>query len=150
MAKSFMDGFANIDIELQPFDESPEIDPSLGQSLVRLFGWDEANKTWRALSVNSTGQVSTTTQETTIATGSYSAAAVGITATQIAPSNADRKRLLITNNHTDTLYIGFDNTVSVLTGYPINAGESIEITEYNGTVFGIMPTVAGDARILEF
>lgn len=148
--KSLRDGFGNIDIELKPYEPQPEIESGVKQTLARLVGWDSGNKTFRLVSVNSDGQISTTQTLSGADVASYSKTVVNTTVTNIVQANASRKRLIITNNHNDTLYIGFDESVTVSTGFPLNTGEQLSLTEYSGAVYGIMDVAIGDARVLEF
>jgi len=69
-------------------------------------------------------------------------------ATEIKAVNTSRKCILLKNNGSVTVYIGEDNTVTTLTGYPLEAGESIYIYDTEA-VYGITASGTGDIRYLE-
>jgi hypothetical protein len=71
-------------------------------------------------------------------TAAYGAVSVTGSATQILAAYTGRARAytLINTHATDTLYLGFDNSVTTSNGFPLVAGASIVITE-KSAVYGI-------------
>ena len=82
--------------------------------------------------------------------GSYGTVSIGGTAAVIKAGNAQRKSILIQNVHaTQVLYVGDDASVLTTTGIKVSAGESLEIADYNGPVYGIASGAATDIRYFE-
>jgi hypothetical protein len=65
-------------------------------------------------------------------------------------SNAARRKLLIVNDSTATLYVKFGSSASI-TSYTrqLQAGETMEETMYTGVVDGIWASATGSARVTE-
>lgn len=57
MSKTPFEGFENTELQLSNEDNRPEIDDRISQSLVRLMGFDAANKIFRLIKVNPLGQL---------------------------------------------------------------------------------------------
>ena len=82
--------------------------------------------------------------------GSYGTVTIGGTAAVIKAANSQRKSILVQNVHaSNVLYIGDDSSVATTTGIRLIAGESIEINDYNGPVYGIASAAGTDVRYLE-
>lgn len=61
-------------------------------------------------------------------------------ATSIKSSNSNRISIQIRNDGSNTVYIGDDVSVTTSNGYPIRAGETLEIGDYYGAIYGIADT----------
>lgn len=83
-------------------------------------------------------------------TGSYGAASVGTSASQIVASRSSRNGLVVQNIHaSNDLYIGSDSSVTTSTGVKVPAGASIEFPEYVGAVYGIASGSSTTVRYFE-
>jgi hypothetical protein len=69
--------------------------------------------------------------------------------TVLTGSNLNRKSLAIFNNSSKTVYIGFDQKVSPVTGFPIPPGGERKIEGFTDQVFGIVSDGIADCRIME-
>jgi len=89
--------------------------------------------------------------EYTTSKGLYSAVNVTTTPTPIRPANANRNYLLLTNLSAQTVYLGFDENVSVDRGFPLpqNASWERDGVNYNGALYGIVETGSAEVRFLE-
>lgn len=84
--------------------------------------------------------------------GVYRSVAKTVTtaATRLDSSAAQRQFVYVRNNGTAVLYVGFDNTVTTSTGWPVNPGETLPMKiGPSVTVFGIVASGSLDARVLE-
>jgi len=89
--------------------------------------------------------------EYTTSRGVYSAVNVTTTPTPIRPANANRNYLLVTNVSAETVYLGFDENVSITRGFPLPQNASFERdgVNYNGPLYGVVATGSADVRFLE-
>jgi hypothetical protein len=65
-----------------------------------------------------------------------------------ATSLTNRRRLYIKNVDTTTLYLGL-NTVATNNGYPVRQNEEVVIAVAGVTVYGIVASGTGTAKVLE-
>ena len=83
----------------------------------------------------------------------FGAITVTTTATIILPANGRRRSCLINNNGSAILYIGFDSTVTSVTGMPVLAGgfwiNSGETDAFRGVIYGIAASGTLDVRFEE-
>ena len=63
--------------------------------------------------------------------------AITTSAGVIVASNANRKKLIIHNVGSDTIYIGDDGSITSSNAFPILSGETFEINDYTGIIKGI-------------
>ena len=87
-----------------------------------------------------------------IATGVYGAVTVTTSATLLRASNPDRISVSITNRTSEILYIGFDNSVTVNTGFSIYQQDVMTYTGsdlYTGALYGIVAASTTDSRYIE-
>ena len=63
--------------------------------------------------------------------------AITTSAGVIVASNANRKKLIIHNVGSDTIYIGDDGSITSSNAFPILSGETFEINDYTGAIQGI-------------
>ena len=85
---------------------------------------------------------------------SYGAIVVTTSPTIIVGSNNGRKGTIISNNSSQSIYIGFDSNVTTLTGTPVPSGgtfnDSGEMDAYRGAVYGVVSSGTADIRYLEW
>lgn len=74
---------------------------------------------------------------------------VGIAATQIVAENTERRAIDIFNNSATIIYLGFDNTVTLLDGMPLIPYTGVVYNGYQGEVWGISTVANTDIRTLE-
>ena len=78
------------------------------------------------------------------------AVTIGATAVQIVAVRAERRSVVIRNNHvSNILYIGDDSTVTAANGFPLEPGEFIEFDDFGGPVYAIASAAGTDVRYLE-
>ena len=76
---------------------------------------------------------------------------VGNSATAISASNTSRKKVIVTNEGTVTMYLG-GSGVTTSDGLPLLSGDSFQTSDYVGTVFGVVAgttSASGTAAYLE-
>lgn len=84
--------------------------------------------------------------------GAYGAVTVSTTATLIRAANSARNSLKITNVSTETVYIGFDSSVTTSTGFPILTQDVYDFAGndlYTGAVYGIVGASTSSIRYTE-
>lgn len=81
---------------------------------------------------------------------SYGTVTIGAAAALIKAAVTTRKSILVQNVHaSNTLYVGDDSSVTTANGIRLLSGESIEINDYNGAVYGIASGAGTDVRYFE-
>jgi hypothetical protein len=71
-------------------------------------------------------------------TGATGRVEVGTTVTLIRPANQNRLCLVVKNLHeTETIYVGFTDAITTLTGFPVVGGQAIIFDTYLGPLYGI-------------
>jgi len=89
-----------------------------------------------------------------MANASYNTVTVADTATQILAANARRKGCLIRNNSSQTVYLGFDSSVTTSNGLPLGANETLmnsgQFEAYRGAIYGIVASSTSDVRYWDF
>jgi len=79
---------------------------------------------------------------------SYGSATATATPVEILATDTDRLAAFVTNNSSATVFVGFDNSVSSTNGTPLKRDDSVEITDYTGTVFAVADATGADVRFL--
>jgi hypothetical protein len=79
----------------------------------------------------------------------YDQVSVGTTATTIISANTDEKIRKIENLGNNTIFIGGANTVSTTNGFPVESGETLDVSDYTGEIFGIVAASTETAGYLE-
>jgi len=79
----------------------------------------------------------------------YNQVSVGNTATSIIAINLNEKVRKIKNLGTNTIFVGSDSSITTSNAFPINSGETLNISDYTGEVFGIVATGTEDASYIE-
>jgi len=74
--------------------------------------------------------------------------AISTSAVLIIAANAIRENLQIKNTGTDTVFIGSNSSVTASNGFPVEAGEKLNINDYSGDYYGICNT--GDSSTMMF
>ena len=82
------------------------------------------------------------------ANGIYANYTIGLIVTGILTSRRERKALIIQNLGPDYVYIGFDNTVTALTGIRLITREVYANSSYSGEIWVISAGVS-DLRVEE-
>ena len=93
-----------------------------------------------------------TSVQTPPATAALTSVATSTTSVQLLASNAARRKFLIHNDASKTLYVAFAATAtstafSVL--IPGNGSYESDVNDYTGEISGILQTGSGNARITE-
>lgn len=82
--------------------------------------------------------------------GAYGNVSIGAAAAVIKAAKSTRRYIYIYNAHaSQTLYLGFDSSVTTSNGLPVAAGQSIKLEGYIGVIYGIGSGAATDTRYLE-
>jgi len=71
------------------------------------------------------------------------------TATLIIASNTSQIKRMLQNKDVATVYIGSDNSVTTVNGFPIQPGETLNIGDFNGTIYGIVAAGTNDIYFTE-
>jgi len=79
----------------------------------------------------------------------YDQVSVTTSATSIISSNTNEKVRKIENVGSATIFIGGANTVTATNGFPLNPGETLNISDYTGEVFGIVASGTVVASYIE-
>lgn len=150
MSKSTIDGFGLTDFDLTPPERDPSVDENINQTLSRLMGWDRVRHLWRGLSTDQDGRliISMSGIQTNNARQGATVNVPG--AYRVIPANPDRRLLLLFNNVGATGYLGFDASVTALTGFPFAAGAIMRDDIYTGEWWIIAPGGAGTIPWMEF
>lgn len=81
--------------------------------------------------------------------GTYGAVSVSnAAATLIVPASATRRGVIVQNEGATDVVLGLDNSVTLATGFVLDAGESKEFLDYAGQIWGISLTAPNDVRFL--
>jgi len=79
----------------------------------------------------------------------YDQVSVGTSATSIISSNTNEKVRTIKNIGSNSIFVGGDSSVTTSNGFPIDAGETLDVSDYTGEVFGIVATSTENANYIE-
>jgi hypothetical protein len=79
----------------------------------------------------------------------YNQVSVATTATSIISSNTNEKVRTIKNIGSNAIFVGGDSSVTTSNGFPIDAGETLDVSDYTGEVFGIVAAGTEDANYIE-
>ena len=85
----------------------------------------------------------------------YGAVSVSTNPTVILASNPQRRGCLIVNNETSaTIYLGFDTSLTTANGLPLAAGASLNNSDdsalWRGVIYGIVGSATADVRYWEW
>lgn len=109
----------------------------LTRTLARLVGW--TGKRPVMLRCTSDGRLHTTTVGSGKLTGSYCQVPIIATATLIKAGYDERLDLVIENQGTADVYVGFNDAVTIGNGLKLAPGASISFSQsYLGAVYGIV------------
>jgi len=64
-------------------------------------------------------------------------------------SNTSQKKRNIKNVGNETIYLGSDNSVTTSNGFPLDSDDEINISDFNGTVYGIATTNITNVDVIE-
>lgn len=79
----------------------------------------------------------------------YDQVSVGTTATTIISANTNAKVRTIKNIGSNTIYVGADTSITTSNSFPIDAGETLQISDYTGVIYGIVAASTEDASYIE-
>jgi len=79
----------------------------------------------------------------------YDQVSVSTSATSIIASNASEKVRTIKNIGSNTIFVGSDSSITTVNAFPIDAGETLDISDYTGEIFGIVASGTEDANYIE-
>lgn len=79
----------------------------------------------------------------------YDQVSVTTSATSIISSNTNEKVRKIENVGSNTIFVAGANTVTTANGFPIKVGETLNISDYTGEIFGIVAAGTEDASYIE-
>lgn len=88
-----------------------------------------------------------------MATSAYNTVTVATSATAILTAKNERRGMVIYNNGANTVYIGFDTSVTTSNGLPILPQSSFELNGdrcWRGSVYGVSTSVTDDVRYWEW
>ncbi len=128
----------------------PNISEEITQTLARLFGWHEEDKTFRAIAVDDEGKLRVTFEQVNVDASVNASVIVTNVSTEILPSNASRKSFSLVNVGNETVYLGFGQVAAIANGFPIYPAQIISGDEFFGTIYGIRTFANQEIRVLEF
>jgi len=79
----------------------------------------------------------------------YDQVSVGTTATTIISSNTNAKTRKIENIGSNTVYVGGDTSITTSNSFPIEPGETLDISDFTGVVYGIVAASTEDVSYIE-
>lgn len=84
---------------------------------------------------------------------SYNTVSVTGSATLVVPNSRSRAGWIITNTDSDTIYVGFDSSVTTANGIPIASNQSLMNDgnyRWNGNIYAIVGSGTADVRYMEW
>jgi len=82
-------------------------------------------------------------------TGTYGQQDVSTTAVEVVAADADRQSVLVQNTGPETVYVGFDSSVTPANGVEIAAGGTYADETYAGALYAIAASGTTDIRFQE-
>lgn len=102
------------------------------------------------LAINADGSINANVTAAGFASGVYGAQSIGNTASALTAGTAGRDKVLLQNLGAQSIFIGFDNTVTTSTGIELVKGGAYEMEVGSGvTLFGITASGSADIRYQE-
>jgi len=83
------------------------------------------------------------------ANASFKSVSCGTTATLLSGSRSYRGSVMLVNNSDITVFIGYDNSVTVNNGIPLSPSAVWSEDRWSGDVYGIVASGSADIRVLE-
>lgn len=146
---AFKPGFANNDLQLNPYDVNPIIEDTIGQGISYLLGWHETSDSWKSVLVDTDGRVLVSTSPTQTETATNSAANVTNVSSNILAANDSRKQYIIQNLGTVPIYLKFGTPAVVASGFQLPVNGIFVDDVYTGVVSAITASGSSDVRIVE-
>jgi len=81
--------------------------------------------------------------------GSFGQQDVSTSAVEVVAANDDRLSVLVQNTGSETIYVGFDATVTAANGVQVAAGGTYADGTYSGAVYAITSSGTSDVRFQE-
>lgn len=134
------------------FDEIinlPDLDPKLLQALTYLIGYSDDTERFELLAVDSDRRLLVSSGSIKTDDGNISRPSIDNTADVILNANPDRKKMIIQNVGTVTVYLGFTNTVTTATGFPLPVNAVWEDENWIGALYGITASIANELSVIE-
>lgn len=140
---------ANLDIQLQSFDNNPDIELNIIQAISRLFGYDAANHLWRRIPVDSQGRMLVTNAEVqgSAPTITYFNLAQN-TETLLLSTNNSRRSMMIINISVQPFQLYFSTPKANFLN--ISAGLYYFDDLTLSAVYAFCTTVGCNLRVLEY
>lgn len=108
---------------------------------------------WKALRCDKYGNLKITIDGEASKKPDYKAKSIGTNATRIYAPNSKRKQVIITNDGSTVVYIGFDKDVTTSNGIPLGKydvfSDKVPVV-HRGEIWGIVSAGTGDLRIVEY
>lgn len=139
----------NSEMEFTTDVDFASVELNATMTLAQLIGWVDATQSTKLVRVDSDGNLLVSTEGTASNTLAVSSSSVTTSVTLIVTARSNRRELLITNAGSETVYIGYDDTVTLANGFPLIVGAYLNLDNYIGAVYGISPTTTNDVRVLE-
>lgn len=147
--ESFKDGFANNDLQLDPYERKPKISDEITQTIARLLGWHDTSKQYRSILSDADGRLLVSSSPTQSSAATNSQASVGVASSQLLAANPLRKQYIIQNLGSVAIYIAFGTAAIVATHFQLPAGGIFADDVWVGAIFAISTLAAQDVRIVE-
>ena len=112
-------------------------------------GIPTARDNTNVLKINTDGSLDVLTRLREIFPSAPAPFVVGTTRTIISPSSTDTRIVDIFNYSTDIIYIGFDNTVTIVNGMPIIPYCGKVFSGITSAIYAISAVAGNDIRVLE-
>lgn len=149
MAKVRTKHFENTDLEIVPFERSPELDENIGQALVRVMGWDYINELWRRIRIDDTGSIGVVVSPSASAALECTAITVAGAADLLVAANGNRRSIRLFNQGPDPIVIDDNAGVALASGFPLAAGGEWFSETYRGDVFALINGTTAVVRTIE-
>jgi len=141
--------FETTDLEIEPFERSPDLSDEIAQTLSRLLGWDYVNEIWRRLRVDATGSIGVVASPSSSAQLECSSVVVAGAADLLIAANSNRRSVRIFNQGADPIVIDDTAGLAVATGFPLPAGGEWFSDTYRGDIFALVSGSSSTVKIIE-
>lgn len=148
--KSYLEGFSNSNLLLDPFTQFPIISDDIQQTLARQLGFDYNLKLWKPFAVDTDGRLLVTTSPTKTGEANNSNADVALVSVLLLSANPTRKQYILANTGNETVYLTFDATAIAASGIPLAPDSFFSDDIYTGAVSAIALVGSNNVRIAEF
>jgi hypothetical protein len=119
MAKSAFNGVGLTELLLNPRNITPDIAEQIGQDFSYLMAFNQGNTLFKLLRCDADGRLLISTSDVDVQAYTISRSSILGTNILVAAANPNRRLCRILNMSAGYGFIGFDDTVSYLTGIPL-------------------------------